>query len=85
VKSTPPDDDELAVGHFQRQRAAETSIISLSSDSDSEGDDDGHGGLEGLLAPMAPLLIARSRNGVKKLLVPAPAIATVGPEVIDLT
>ena len=86
VKSTPPDDDELAVGRIRRQRAAETSIISLSSDSDSEGDDDGHGGLEGLLAPMAPLLIARSRNSVKKPLVSAPAIATVGgPEVIDLT
>ena len=70
---------------MQRQRAAETSVISLSSDSDGEGDGDGHGGLEGLVAPMAPLLIARSRNGVKKPLVPAPAIATVEREVIDLT
>ena len=70
---------------MQRQRAAETSVISLSSDSDGEGDGDGHGGLEGLVAPMAPLLIARSRNGVKKPPVPAPAIATVEREIIDLT
>jgi len=71
---------------IQRQRAAETSIISISSDSDGEGDDDGDGGLKGLLSPMAPLLIARSRTGVQKRLVPAPAItATVEPEVIDLT
>jgi hypothetical protein len=70
----------------QRHRAAETSIISISSDSDSEGDDDGDGSLKGLLAPAAPLLIARSRTGVQKRSVPAPAItAAVEPEVIDLT
>ena len=78
VQSTP-DDDALPDSRIQRQRAAETSIITISSDSDGEGDDDGD-------APVAPLLIARSRSGVQKRLVPAPAItATVEPEVIDLT
>lgn len=85
VQSTP-DDDELPDNHIQRRRAAETSIISLSSDSDGEGDEDCDGGLKGLLEPVAPLLIARSRTGMQKRSVPAPAItATVEPEVIDLT
>ena len=81
VRSTLDDD-----GRIQRQRAAETSVISISSDSDGEADHDGDGGLQGLLAPVAPLLIARSRTGVQKRLVSPPAItAAVEPEVIDLT
>ena len=86
VQPTLPDDDELPESPIQLRRASETSVISISSDSDDEGDDECDGGLEGLLAPVAPLLIARSRTGVQKRSVPAPAItATVEPEVIDLT
>jgi len=86
VQPTLPDDDELPDSRIQLRRASETSVISISSDSDDEGGDECDGGLEGLLAPVAPLLIARSRTGVQKRSVPTPAItATVEPEVIDLT
>jgi hypothetical protein len=74
------------------QRPAETSIISISSGSDGEGGDVGDvGGLGNLLAPVAPLLIARSRIAEQKRSVTATAAAAyyrkagVEPEIIDLT
>ena len=74
------------------RRAAETSIISISSDSDGDGGDSGDVGEVGnLLAPVAPLLVARSRTAEKKGLVTATAAAPyyrtagVEPEIIDLT
>jgi Holliday junction resolvase YEN1 len=67
-------------------RVAETSIISISSDSDNGGDEDDDDGL----SPAAPLLIARSRSTVSRPLDMASAAVSSSQgdlehEVIDLT
>jgi len=84
-------DDEVPEG-CRCQRMAEASIISISSDSDGNGDDAGNIGLNGLRAPVAPLLIARSRTAVQKRSTTATAAVAaneyqkgVEREVIDLT
>ena len=88
-------DDEVPEGcRRQRMAEAEASIISISSDSDGDGDDVGNIGLNGLRAPVAPLLIARSRTAVQKRSATATAAVAANDyqpekgvecEVIDLT
>jgi len=91
ARATDDDNNDGFPDDRRWRRVAETSIISISSDSDGDGGDGDVGELDNLLAPAAPLLIARSRTAEQKRLVTATAAAAyyrkagVEPEIIDLT
>jgi hypothetical protein len=90
--SATDDDNDGFPDDRRWRRVADTSIISISSDSDGDGGDSGDvRELGNLLAPVPPLLIARSRTAEQNRLVTATAAtasylkAGVEPEIIDLT